>query len=298
MAEAGGDNLGGSIAGRPDRGVVLLAGPDAATFLHGVVTNTVKTVEPGEGRFGALLSPQGKVLFDFFMTRTDDGFLFEIARDLVADFVKRLGFYRLRAKVTITDLSQSHDVFVVWGRPAPELPGAVTFADPRLPALGHHLIVPTAVGLAATTDVSAWHVLRIGLGVPESGIDFPLGEFFPHDVDMDDLDGVDFKKGCFVGQEVVSRMKHRGTARRRFILARTVSPHAQLPTMGAEVVAGGRGLGTLGSSIDGVGLASVRLDRAREARDAGEPITAEGVELTLELPTFAHFGWPEAGAGE
>jgi len=297
MTETGGDERSAGLAARPDRGVVALVGDDAETFLHGVVTNTVKALEVGEGRFGALLTPQGKVLFDFFMVRTRDGHLFEIARDRVADFVKRLGFYRLRAKVTITDVSQDHDVFVVWNRPAPDLPGAVAFVDPRLPALGHHLIVPRAAGLAADADLSAWHALRIGLGVPESGIDFALGDVFPHDVDMDDLDGVDFRKGCFVGQEVVSRMKHRGTARKRFVLARAVATQARLPAPGTEVVAGEKALGALGSSVGALGLASVRLDRAREAMDAGTPITAGGVELTLELPPFARFGWPEPEAG-
>lgn len=295
-ASEGGARIGRTAA-RPERGVVAVGGPDAAEFLHGVVTCTVKTVPLGEGRFGALLSPQGKVLFDFFLARVEEGFLIEVARERVADFVKRLGFYRLRAKVEIADVSHEHDVFVTWDGAAPHRSGAVAFVDPRLAALGTHLIVPTTDGLSADTDVAAWHAHRVHLGVPESGIDFELGEYFPHDVDMDDLAGVDFKKGCFVGQEVVSRMKHRGTARRRVVHARAVAA-AALPPAGTEIEAGGRGLGTLGSSIDGVGLAMVRLDRARGAMDAGAPITAGGVELTLALPEFAHFGWPEAGGAD
>ncbi len=297
MAEVGGERRGVRVAARPDRGVVALGGADVATFLHGVVTNTVKTIPLGEGRFGALLSPQGKVLFDFFLIHTGEGYLVEIERARLADFVKRLGFYRLRAQVTIADVSDAHDVFVAWGGDVPEIAGAVSFVDPRVAALGTHVIAPKGAGPSPSADIVDWQALRIGLGVPESSIDFTLGDVFPHDVDMDDLDGVDFKKGCFVGQEVVSRMKHRGTARKRFIVARAVEPGAVLPPLGAEIVSGERGLGTLGSSHGGVGLASVRLDRAKEANEAGAPIVAEGVVLTLELPSFARFGWPDGAAG-
>ena len=284
------DDERAALAARPDRGVVSIGGPDAATFLHGVVTGTVKTIPLGEGRFSALLTPQGKLLFDFFLIRTEEGFLVEIERARIPDFVKRLGFYRLRAQVTITDVSHDFDVFVAWGGEAPKISGAIAFADPRLPALGTHLVVPMTAGAAAGTDVVEWQAHRIALGVPESGVDFEFGDFFPHDTDMDDLDGVDFKKGCFVGQEVVSRMKHRGTARRRFVVAEGAGP---LPAVGTEIVAGEKAIGTLGSSAGATGLALVRIDRAREAMDAGAAITAGGVALTLKLPSFAKFVWPE-----
>jgi folate-binding protein YgfZ len=132
------------------------------------------------------------------------------------------------------------------------------------------------------------------LGVPEGGIDFAFGDVFPHDVDMDQLGGVDFAKGCFVGQEVVSRMEHRHTARRRLV---TVSAPAALPP-GAEIIANGRPIGTLTSSSDGVGLALIRLDRAKDAIDRGETLTAAGAPVTLAIPRWAKFGWPASGAGE
>ena len=288
------------IARRYDRGVVAVEGEEAASFLHGVVTCTVKTLEPGEARLGGLLTPQGKLLFDFLLTPVDGGFLIEIERGRVADFVKRLTLYRLRAKATIADRSDDFAVLLAFGGAVPEIAGAVAFTDPRAAALGTHLLVPGAVadGIATTASPSDWHALRIAAGVPESGLDFALGEVFPHDVDMDDLSGVDFKKGCFVGQEVVSRMKHRGTARRRTILAHAREARPAWPDVGTEIVCGEKGIGTLGSAHEGVALALVRLDRAKEALDSGDPIEVGGVRVTLELPAFASFDWPKETSSE
>ena len=283
------------IARRYDRGVVAVTGEEAATFLHGVVTCTVKTLAPGEARLGGLLSPQGKLLFDFLMTPIADGFLIEIDRGRVADFVKRLTLYRLRAKVAIADRSGDFATFLAFGGDAPSIEGAVAFADPRAGALGVHLLVPSASAdtLATNASPSDWHARRIAAGVPESGLDFALGEVFPHDVDMDDLAGVDFKKGCFVGQEVVSRMKHRGTARRRTIQAHAREARPAWPDMGTEITCGDRVLGTLGSAHEGTALALVRLDRAGDALDSGDAIEVGGVTVTLELPAFASFDWPK-----
>ncbi len=283
-----------TIARRPDRGVVAVMGEDAATFLHGVVTNTIKTLAPGEARLGALLTPQGKVLFDFLATPVEGGFLFEMARGEAAAFAKRLGFYKLRAKVTVADRSDDFAVFLAWGGPAPTIEGAVAFADPRLAVLGTHLLVPAAVAdtVAATASPADWHALRIEHGVPESGLDFALGDVFPHDVDMDDLDGVDFKKGCFVGQEVVSRMKHRGTARKRVVIARALEARPAWPDLGTEITCGDKTIGAIGSSHAGLALALVRTDRAKAAIDSGDAIEVGGVTIGLDLPEFASFDWP------
>jgi folate-binding protein YgfZ len=294
MTNATGEGtLPSGITARPDRGVVAIGGEEAESFLNGLVTATVKGLAEGEARFGALLAPQGKVLFDFFLLRRADDFLIEVAADRVADFVKRLGFYRLRSKVSIADASARFDVFYAWGDAATPA-GAIGFADPRLPDLGRHLLAPKGDG-AATATLDDWHAHRIGLGVPESGIDFDFGDVFPHDVDMDDLSGVDFLKGCFVGQEVVSRMKHRGTARKRFVAVSAVTAD-RLPARGHEILVDGRAIGTIGSSAGRHGLAEIRLDRARAALDAGTPIVCDGVALEPRLPGFARFGWPSAEA--
>lgn len=286
----------GGIVVRNDRGVVEIGGPEAAQFLHGLVTATVKSLDPGAASFGALLSPQGKILFDFFLLKTDDGYLVEIARAQIPDFLKRLTFYRLRAAVTLADRSADHVVAYAFGdAPAPE--AGLAFADPRLEGLATHVLLPAAAPPAATASLHDWHAHRIALGVPESGLDFPLGDTFPHDADMDDLAGVDFKKGCFIGQEVVSRMKHRGTARKRIVVARALEARPAWPDAGTEITCAGKTLGTIGSSADGMALALVRLDRAKEAIDLGDAIEAGGVTLGLELPEYAHFGWPETAEG-
>ncbi len=289
--------MSGKIARRDDRGVVRVAGEEAASFLHGVVTCTTKTLAPGEARLGALLTPQGKILFDFFLTPHDDGFLIEVDRSILADFVKRLGLYRLRAKIAITDVSADWAVAIAFDGDAPAIPGAVAFADPRIAGLGTHLLVPAAAP-AATAALDDWHALRIGLGVPESGRDFPLGDVFPHDVDMDDLDGVDFRKGCFVGQEVVSRMKHRGTARKRIVQVAAREARPAWPDVGTEITCGDKALGTLGSSCGTAALALVRLDKAKAAIDSGDAIEVGGVTVALAIPDFASFDWPAEAAAD
>ncbi len=167
----------------------------------------------------------------------------------------------------------------------------VAAPDPRLEALGYRAIVPPGADMAPDFEEStqaAYDAHRIALGVPEGGIDFAFGDAFPHDADMDDLAGVDFAKGCFVGQEVVSRMKHRGTARRRIVIGHG----SDLPPAGTPVTAGGKPIGTLASSSGGTGLVLVRLDRAKEAMDAGAPILAGESTLSLSIPAWAEFGWP------
>jgi folate-binding protein YgfZ len=281
----------------PDRGVVAAAGPDARAFLQDLITtNMDRVAETGAG-YGGLLTPQGKILFDFLVLADGDGYLFDIAADKAAEFARRLGFYRLRAKVEIADLSGRRAVLAGWdGAALPEFAGVVA-ADPRLAALGWRAVVeaaPEAIAGYGRGTPSAYAAHRIALGVPEGGADFAFGDAFPHDADMDQLGGIDFKKGCYVGQEVVSRMEHRGTARRRTIPVTGEAPLAA----GAPVEAGGRVLGAVGSVDGTAGLATLRLDRARAALDAGEALTAGGIPLTVSLPGWARFGWPQDAGGE
>lgn len=285
-----------------ERGVVRVAGPDAAHFLNNLVTSEVAHLADGEAAYAALLTPQGKMLFDFLAVRDGDGYRLDTAAEAAAALAQRLGFYKLRAKVTVADLSRDDAVIAFWGgEPPATLPG-VAYADPRLPALGKRVIVPRAsvAGVLALpgltrTDATAYHAHRVALGVPEGGRDFAFGDTFPHDADMDALAGIDFAKGCYVGQEVVSRMQHRGTARRRIVMASAAGP---LPPAGTALTAGDRPLGTLGTVSGSAGLALVRLDRAKAAIDAGLPIVADGTAVTLTIPPWATFGWPETAAAE
>jgi len=286
--------MSGHIAELSRRGVVAVSGDDAEKFLNDLITSDVPAGEGGAA-YGGLLTPQGKILFDFIVFRDRRRFLFDLPRTLVADFVKRLTFYRLRAKVEIADLSDDHIVVAAWGSDAPPILDGPVARDPRLAALGFRAIVPAGADMAADYDEARsedYDAHRIARGVPEGGIDFPFGDSFPHDAAMDQLAGVDFVKGCYIGQEVVSRMEHRGTARRRFVVA----TGAALPEAGTSVTGGGKPLGTLGSSSGTTGLALVRLDRAKEAMDAGAPITADDAEIALTIPFWARYSWPASTA--
>ena len=285
----------GSVAELPDRGVVRAAGPDAEGFLQNLLTLDMGRVGEGRAGYGALLTPQGKILFDFIVHRQGSAFLFDLQRDLAGDFIRRLSLYRLRAKVEIEDLSDTHRVFA-WGVDRPPDLGAVAAADPRRPELGFRAIFPPGAATpSGYVEASAedYHAHRIAMGVPEGGRDFTFGEAFPHDAGLDQLGGVDFRKGCYVGQEVVSRMEHRGTARRRIL---TAASEGDLPAPGTPIEADGRPLGGLGSTAGRRGLALVRVDRVREAMERGVPVTAAGTPLTLAIPGWARFAWPETVA--
>jgi tRNA-modifying protein YgfZ len=284
---------GARIAELPRRGVVKVSGPDARTLLNDLVTCELGRAEANGAAYGALLTPQGKILFDFIVFATPEGWLFDIRRDLAEAFIKRLTLYRLRAKVEFADLSDDRIVVATWGGDAAPLVDGPVARDPRLASLGFRAIVPAGADMAADHDEGTepdYDAHRIALGIPEGGIDFAFGETFPHDAALDQLAGVDFDKGCYVGQEVVSRMEHRGTARRRIVMVRGDG----LPPAGAAVTAGGRELGALGSSAGSSGLAVVRLDRAKAAIDAGQSIVAAEATISLTLPDWARFGWPRS----
>lgn len=266
-----------------DRGVVRVAGADAESFLDNLVTNDVTGMSPGVARFAALLTPQGKVLVDFLVVRTADGFLLDVARDKAADLVKRLALYKLRAKVEIADLSGAARV---WSDVAQSQAGLVVFADPRHEGLGTRAI-EVREATAATSKLAppsssdaqtALAAQRIALGVPEGGKDFALGDAFPHEANMDRLNGVSFTKGCFVGQEVVARMQHKTVVRKRVV---RIDAKSAL-TSGTEVKAGDAVIGTLGSVAGTTGLALLRLDRAIEALDKGEAIMAGSQPVTVD----------------
>jgi tRNA-modifying protein YgfZ len=270
----------------PDRGVVKVSGEDARNFLNGLVTTDVGRVEPGGGRFGALLTPQGKIVVDFLVTEAPaghgGGLLLDCPRALAKSLADKLGFYKLRAKVAVENLSDSLGVLAAWdGEPAvkPDL----AFADPRSEKLGWRILVPEALAPkvaqligAALVDSGVYEAHRIACGVPRGGLDFMYSDAFPHETNMDRLHGVDFDKGCYVGQEVVSRMQHRGTARTRTV--RLLIDDAR-PEVGIAILAGDKPVGTMGSAADGMGLGLLRIDRAADALAAGVPLTAGGIEV-------------------
>ncbi len=289
----------------PDRGVVKVAGETARTFLNGLLTADIGKVAPGRPAFAALLTPQGKIIVDMIVVEAapedGGGFFLDVPRALAKTLVDRLNFYKLRAKVLAEDLSETLGVLAVWDSAGTTDYGLV-YPDPRLPALGQRVMLPPHLAAEAAADLgaalveaSAYEAHRIALGIPRGGLDFMYGDAFPHEADMDQLAGVDFQKGCYVGQEIVSRMEHRGTARTRVV---PVSYDSNAPDAGLPVLAGDKAVGTFGSAANGHALALLRLDRVGEALAAGQSLTAGGIAVALRKPEWARFDWPGAKVAE
>ena len=213
-----------------DRGVISVSGADATSFLQGLLTNDVERLGPSEARYAALLTPQGKILFDMIVVRApgeEPSYLIDCAAAQAADLAKRLGFYKLRAKVAVADVSADRAVVAFWGDESPSVAEGLLYADPRDPRLGWRAILPRPIAAAIGSEhVDEYEGLRIAVGAPKGGLDFAYADAFPHDANFDLLHGVDFDKGCYVGQEVVSRMKHRGTARKRVARVKLAGPRA------------------------------------------------------------------------
>jgi hypothetical protein len=268
-----------------DRGVVEVAGVDAAKFLHGILTNDVKSLAAGEARFAALLTPQGKIIVDFmiFATAGEDGlvFLLDCPAALTETLLDRLKFYKLRAAVTIADRSaELASLAFPEATQAPAL-DAILAPDPRAPTLGWRGLATREVAASiASTPREDYDARRIAAAVPDGGVDFEYGDAFPHEANMDRLAGVDFKKGCFLGQEVVSRMKHRGPVRKRVTTFHAQGP---APAPGTPVKAGDVEIGVTGSAVGSEGLALIRLDRLADAKAGGATPLAGGALLEFAV---------------
>ncbi len=268
-----------------DRGVVEIAGVDATKFLHNLVTNDIAKLAPGEARFCALLAPQGKILVDFLVFAEGEGetrrYLLDCPSELEPELLRQLGRYKLRAAVSFTSKSEELAAFSVLGEARPEIPALAMARDPRSETLGWRLIAPR--GTKAEDAREDYEAARIAAGVPQGGVDFAYGDAFPHEANMDLLAGVDFTKGCYIGQEVVSRTKHRNLARKR------VTPYhveGEAPAPGTKVMAGEIEIGVAGSHSGDKGLALIRLDKLADALAAGTAPTAGGasLEFVVERP--------------
>ncbi|ODA67298.1 tRNA-modifying protein YgfZ [Methyloligella halotolerans] len=279
-----------------DRAVIGVSGPEAEKFLQGIITNSMERAGDGLGIHAGLLTPQGKILFDFLIVGDGaGGYLIDCPAELADDLTKRLTLYKLRAKAEITPKPELKAAVVLGVAPAlPE--EIVAFPDPRLAALGERLLL-TEEAFAAIecpeTYEAEYDAERIALGVPAGGNDFEYGQAFPHEALFDQLNGVDFRKGCFVGQEVVSRMQHRGTARKRVVPLIGEGP---LPEPGTAVEADGGSLGNLTSVSGSRGLALIRLDRAADAIAKGERLCCGGTVVRLVQPDWASFEVPTEAA--
>lgn len=271
---------------RPSRALFRFSGADAQKLLFDVVTGRV-LAEPGPAVWCALLSPQGKIQAEGLSGWANGAFWLDVDESVADAFFKRMRMYKLRAAVEIEDLRNSHAVG--WSNDA----GAegVVHADPRAGGLGWRVIATKDAAKAWDAHDGTIARARIAAGVAELGPDFAPDTTFPHDIGMDFLNGVDFKKGCYIGQEVVSRMQHRGTARRRPVIVSSL-PNAAAP--GAPVLVGDREAGAVGQIVDGNAVAILRLDRIPDDSAA----TVGGLPVKLKLPEWATYKFGESAPAD
>ena len=255
-----------------DRAVLSLTGEDRITLLQGLVTVDLDRLETSPHVFGALLAPQGKIQFDFFLHKRDHAILIDMNASRAADFLKRMKMYKLRAKADITDVTDQYDVAVSWGDTTPS-----ENVDARYEALGTREVLESGPEQTASDD--EYHAHRVALGVPEAGKDFAFDDIFPHDAMMDALGGVDFRKGCYVGQEVVSRVQHRSTARKRFFILKSAAPLKS----DEPVMLGDKSVGTTGTTFGNSTMALLRADKLDGATDL---LTVDGQSAEALVPSY------------
>ncbi len=269
-----------------DRSVLKIAGPDAKTFLQGLVTNDIGRLDNLKPVYAALLTPQGKIITDFILSMAGEEILLDVAASRAQDLAARLKKFRLRARVQVEEAGSTLTVLSATDAPASQAGVISAIVDPRLPELGWRWIVDSA-SLAALDAEREPHATydrhRIECGVPDTDLDLKAETYFPLDCNFEELNGVDFNKGCYVGQELTARMKHRATSRRRIL---PVAGAAPLPPHGTPLKVGDLEAGEMLGSQGPIGLAILRLGRlcdAREVMAADRPIQVGRPHYTLTL---------------
>ena len=290
----------------PERGVIALSGAEREAFLQGLISCDLARITADHAGYGALLTPQGKFLFDFMVLRTSEALLLEVERERIQDLLRRLTMYRLRAKVDLEDVGTRYAVAAMLGDDLArrlelsDLPGACrrldegwVFVDPRLARLGvRALLPPAALGPTlerlgfAPLEPAAYERIRITEGVPDGSRDLVTERSTLLESGFEELNGVDFAKGCFVGQELTARMKYRGLVRKRLL---PVVLKGAPPEPGTIIRLGEREAGEMRSSIEGRGIALLRLDRVAEAAQGGEVLHAGTTEVIPLKPDWANF---------
>ena len=278
-----------------DRGIIKVAGPDAIGFLNNLITNNMELLNKEKAIFAGLLTPQGKIAYEFFVVRVGDTYLLELVGTALSDLMKKLMLYKLRANVSLEDASNLYEIFSLGGGEIEaSLINSVVFKDPRSDAMGWRVYLPKGETLniegLESGSFGDYDRLRLSAEMPEGGVDYPLGDCFPHEAAFDQLEAIDFKKGCYVGQEVVSRMEHRGTARKRIV---RIIGGGELPATGSEIRSENSLIGVLGTSCGADGLALVRLDRVAKALSNGDQIMVENVTVEVAMPSWAEYNIPE-----
>jgi folate-binding protein YgfZ len=288
----------------PDRGLLAVAGEDRLGFLQGLISNDVAKVAADRAIHAALLTAQGKYLHDFFVLEAGGALLLDAEAARRADLQRRLGLYRLRAKVTLNPVDDRL-VIAAFGGGAlaalglPAIPGAavrfgggIAFVDPRLAALGARLVVPVdavaalrAAGLAEA-ELAAYDMLRLGCGVPDGSRDLVVEKAILLEAGFDELNGVDWQKGCYIGQELTARTKYRGLVKKRLM---PVAVEGALPAPGTLVTLDGQEAGEVRSGRPGLALALLRLEAVAAARDGTSELRAGDARLRPNPPGWARF---------
>lgn len=280
----------------PHRSVIAVGGADRVEFLQGLISNDTTKVAPGRAIWAALLTPQGRFLNDMFVVDGgDDILLLETERERAPALAKKLTLYKLRSKVTIEDRSAATDVAVIFGSGADKTPpinSTIAFIDPRLPDLGVRMLAP--MGTAATllaarglaeASLDSYDALRLSLGVPDGSRDLPVEKALLLESGFDELNGIDWKKGCYMGQELTARTKYRGLVRKRLFPVRI---EGALPVSGTTVELDGQDVGELRSGAGERAIAMLRLDAARR----GGALTAGGARIVPEFPAWMRLPEP------
>jgi len=260
-----------------DRGVLEISGADRVSFLQGMVSNDVTQTAPGRAIWAALLTPQGKWLADFFILTQGERLLLDCERSQIPELAHRLSRFKLRAQVAFQDLSQSLFVHVAWnGNPDPAPDAIIVQApDPRLPKAGIRMLSSHPLVTNATPD--DWHVHRLALGLPDGTRDLEAEKTVLLEAGFDELSGVSWTKGCYMGQELTARTKYRGLVKRRLFPVQIDGPP---PERGAVIMQNDREVGTMRSSTNHAGLALLRLD------SLDGPLTCEQAKLTPTTPDW------------
>jgi hypothetical protein len=289
-----------------ERGLIALRGDDARALLQGVISSDIERVTPASASYGALLTPQGKYLFDFVILQLGDALVLDAERGRLDDLMRRLLMYRLRAKVEIADRSDELEVAAVLGDDlaarldltaqlgaARALSGGVVMIDPRLAQLGGRAVLPRGRSAGVLADLgfpplppAAYERARLALGIPDGSRDLVVDRSTLLESGFEELHGVDFKKGCFVGQELTARMRYRGLVRKRLMPVAFDGPP---PAPGTPIRLDGKDAGEMRSSQDGHGIALLRLEQVARAAEDGVPLLADATEVVPRKPDWARF---------
>lgn len=277
----------------PGRGIISVTGEDRKTYLQGIISNDIEKVAPGSAIYAAFLTAQGKFLHDFLVSQQGDALLIDCEAERLADLKKRLTMYKLRSKVALEDVTEVYDVVALFGDATP-VDAAGTFPDPRLSAMGARAIVGKGQGPAFAeglgferADFAAYEALRLSNGIPDGSRDMVVDKAILLENGFDELNGVDWDKGCYMGQELTARTRYRGLIKKRLL---PVTFDGPAPAPGTKILADGKDAGEMRSGTDGKGLALIRMEKL----DSGAALDADGVTLTASKPDWFVFETKDA----